>query len=196
MTRKEQKEYRRMQILQTALTLFVHQGYHGTKTSQISKTAGISEGLLFHYFPTKENLLEELVKFGVTGMEYPLHLNPEEPFQFFTEFTEVLFREMKANPFYAEVFVFMAQIFRGEGIPTKIKELAGSVNTIEGTVPIIAAGQKNGTIRKGNPAALSNLYWCSIQGIAEQYAAHPEIPLPEPEWITDMLKGENKNERK
>ncbi len=68
MTRKEQKEARKIQIIQATLDLFVERGYYGTKTSQISRRAGISEGLLFHYFPTKELLLEELVKIGLEGM--------------------------------------------------------------------------------------------------------------------------------
>lgn len=187
MTRKEQKEYRRQQILETALTLFVHQGFHGTKTSQISREAGISEGLLFHYFPTKESLLEELVRIGVEGMRFPLRLHPERPIDFFEQFTGMLLQELLQNPFYAEIFVLMAQVLRSEGIPKRIQELAGSVDTIALTVPVIEAGQKDGSIREGDPLALSNLYWCTIQGIAEQYALHPQIPLPEPEWIMDLV---------
>jgi len=45
-----------------------------------------------------------------------------------------------------------------------------------------------GNMNKVTPVALSNAYWCSIQGIAEQYAMHPEIPLPEAEWIVDIIK--------
>ena len=75
MTRKEKKEFRRMQIIQTALELFVQQGYYGTKTSQIYIKAKISEGLLFHYFPSKEALLEELVKIGVEGMRMPFGID-------------------------------------------------------------------------------------------------------------------------
>lgn len=163
MTRKEQKELRRQQILQTALTLFVHQGYHGTKTWQISKEAGISEGLLFHYFPSKENLLEELVKAGLQGMSIPLHLEYQNPLEFFEHFTEMLFDALRNTPFYAEFFVFMAQILRGADIPPRVQALAGSVDIIRATIPIIQAGQQQGSLRPGDPLALSNLYWCSIK---------------------------------
>lgn len=74
MTRKEQKEARKIQIIQATLDLFVERGYYGTKTSQISRRAGISEGLLFHYFPTKEMLLEELVNIGLEGMRMPMQV--------------------------------------------------------------------------------------------------------------------------
>lgn len=38
--------------------------------------------------------------------------------------------------------------------------------------------------------SLSNMYWCTIHGIMEQHALHPEIPLPEASWITDMLRND------
>lgn len=82
MTRKEQKEARRIQILKATLDLFVKRGYYGTKTSQISRQAGISEGLLFHYFPTKEILLEELVNIGLEGMRMPMEIKAEHGLDF------------------------------------------------------------------------------------------------------------------
>ncbi len=47
-------------ILETALKLFVEFGFHGTPTSKIAKEAGVANGTLFHYFPTKEALIKEL----------------------------------------------------------------------------------------------------------------------------------------
>ncbi|MDE7365843.1 MAG: TetR/AcrR family transcriptional regulator [Lachnospiraceae bacterium] len=191
MTRKEQKEYRRNQILQVALHLFIHQGYHGTKTSQISREAKISEGLLFHYFPTKESLLEELVKMGVYGMQYPMRMDSVAPLDFFQKFTVQLLQYLKENIFTAELFVLMAQMQRTEEIPVKVKELAASVDVIGSAREVILAGQSEGTIRQGDALALSNLYWCCIQGVVEQYVARPRLPLPEPEWIVAMLKAES-----
>ena len=181
MTRKEQKELRRMQIIQTALTLFVQQGYYGTKTSQISRQAKMSEGLLFHYFPSKEALLEELVKIGTEGMQFPMHMEAENGLAFFRKFTELLFQYLQENPFMAQMFVFMGHVTRSPDIPERIRKLAVSVDTIGFSKGIIEAGQKDGSIREGDPLTLSNMYWSSIYGIAEQYAMRPEIPLPEPD---------------
>ncbi len=54
MKEKEQK------ILDTSLKLFVERGFHGTTTSEIAKTAGVATGTLFHYFKTKEELIDRL----------------------------------------------------------------------------------------------------------------------------------------
>ncbi|MFH0966086.1 MAG: TetR/AcrR family transcriptional regulator [Methanobacteriota archaeon] len=47
-------------ILAVALHLFTTQGFHATPTSLISKEAGISTGTLFHYFPDKNSLFDQL----------------------------------------------------------------------------------------------------------------------------------------
>ena len=51
---------KREQILHTALRLFVENGFHATPTSRIAKEAKVATGTLFHYFKTKEDLINEL----------------------------------------------------------------------------------------------------------------------------------------
>ena len=50
----------REKILVTALKLFTTQGVDGTPTAQISKESGVSTGTLFHYFPDKNYLVDQL----------------------------------------------------------------------------------------------------------------------------------------
>ena len=47
-------------ILKAALNLFISEGFHGASTSKIAKEAGVSNGTLFHYFSTKEELISKL----------------------------------------------------------------------------------------------------------------------------------------
>jgi len=190
MTRKEQKEARKWQIIQATLDLFVERGYYGTKTSQISKRADISEGLLFHYFPTKEILLEELINIGLEGMRMPMQIEAENGLDFFSQFTTMLFLQVEKNPFIAKMFVFMGHVVRAEEIPERLRNLAASVDTITYSQGRVEEGQRDGSIRRGDAMALSNMYWCAVHGIMEQYALHPEIPLPEADWIVAMLKSE------
>ncbi|MBV5313917.1 MAG: TetR/AcrR family transcriptional regulator [Prolixibacteraceae bacterium] len=48
------------QILKAALKLFVEFGFHGTPTSRIAQEAGVSNGTLFHYYKTKDELVVAL----------------------------------------------------------------------------------------------------------------------------------------
>lgn len=58
--RATQAAVRREQLLSTALRLFAEHGYAATSTKRIAQVAGVTEGLIFHYFDNKEALLLEL----------------------------------------------------------------------------------------------------------------------------------------
>lgn len=186
--REEQKEQRKNSILFCALELFVAKGYASTKITDIAKAASMSTGLLFHYFESKEKLYEELVEMGYQGTRYPMTLQCEKAVDYFEQFTEQLFWTMKEQPYVAKMFVLMAQAQRSEGIPQHIREISLKVDTIQEFVPIIKRGQEEGNIKEGDALCLSNAFWCSIQGIAEQYALHPQFILPEPSWIVDIVR--------
>jgi len=48
--------------VEAALGLFARQGFDGTSTKQIARSAGVAEGLIFHYFPTKAQLLTAVLE--------------------------------------------------------------------------------------------------------------------------------------
>ncbi|MEM9462532.1 MAG: TetR/AcrR family transcriptional regulator [Myxococcota bacterium] len=56
---------RRAEILGIAAELFAAHGYLATSTRALAQRAGVSEGLIFHHFGTKEGVLEALVDEGV-----------------------------------------------------------------------------------------------------------------------------------
>lgn len=187
-TRKEQKERRRQEIIYTALELFVSKGYAATKITDIAKRANMSRGLMFHYFESKENLYEELIRMGVEGTTYPGEQKCEHAIDFFVNFTEELFAYMKEQPGTAKFFVLMAEAQRSEATPEHIREIAMKVNVIEQFVPIVEWGQQEGTIKEGDPLIISNAFWCSVQGIAERFATNQDIALPKAEWIVDIIR--------
>ncbi len=59
---EEIRESKRSLIKNTALKLFAEQGYDNTSISQIGKTAGISKGLLYNYFESKDDLLQNIME--------------------------------------------------------------------------------------------------------------------------------------
>lgn len=54
---RKQNEERLTEIYQKALALFVKNGYDATPMSMVAKASGMSQGNLFHYCRSKENLL-------------------------------------------------------------------------------------------------------------------------------------------
>ncbi len=52
----------RKQLLYQCFDLFAEKGYANVTTRQIAKALGISTGALYHYFPSKESLFEQLIE--------------------------------------------------------------------------------------------------------------------------------------
>jgi TetR/AcrR family transcriptional regulator len=188
-TRNEQKEKRRQLILWKALELFVKNGYAETKINDIARAADMSVGLLFHYFESKEQLYEELIRMGVEGTKEPQKMEFSNPLEFFTGFLDALFLFSSQQPWVFLLFVLMAQTRRSDGVPAHIKALAMEVDQMEQSAEIIRMGQSEGVFRDGDPYALSAAFWCSVQGIMEQLAVTPDMPLPETEWLIDIIRS-------
>jgi TetR/AcrR family transcriptional regulator, fatty acid metabolism regulator protein len=51
---------RRQQILDAAVRVFARQGFHACRVSDIAREAGVAYGLVYHYFNSKEQVLNEL----------------------------------------------------------------------------------------------------------------------------------------
>jgi TetR/AcrR family transcriptional regulator, fatty acid metabolism regulator protein len=51
---------RRRQILDAAIRVFARQGFHSCRVSDIAREAGVAYGLVYHYFNSKDQVLNEL----------------------------------------------------------------------------------------------------------------------------------------
>src|SRR5207249_2537150 len=60
-TQKATGQERQASIIAAAASLFAQKGFNGTTTREIARTAGISEALLFRYFPTKRALYAAII---------------------------------------------------------------------------------------------------------------------------------------
>jgi AcrR family transcriptional regulator len=62
-------EDRRGQILRGAMDLFAEKGFRGATTREIARHVGISEALMFKYFPSKEALYRAIIQKRTDGSE-------------------------------------------------------------------------------------------------------------------------------
>ena len=56
MKREEKNQQTRRRILESALAEFSEQGYGASSVNTISNGEGLSKGIIYHYFPTKDDL--------------------------------------------------------------------------------------------------------------------------------------------
>ena len=55
-------EEKRAAILDAAVRVFARKGYHTSRVGDIAEEAGIAHGLLYHYFASKEEVLETVFR--------------------------------------------------------------------------------------------------------------------------------------
>ncbi len=59
---RRRKENRPQEITEAALAAFAEKGYAATRVDEVAKRAGISKGLLYLYFKTKEDLFKAVIR--------------------------------------------------------------------------------------------------------------------------------------
>lgn len=189
-TRKEQKEKRIEEILVTALELFVKKGYASTKTSDIAKAVNMSDGLLFHYFKSKEVLYETLIDIALQTNEKWLAIGDMPALEALRVIIESVFKSLKEDSYTSKFFLLVIQARQADDIPVAVKKrVNGNDEQRQILLNMVIKGQKDKTIREGNPLAMIYLFNGIIQNIAIQYATIPDMPLPEVDWILDIFRN-------
>jgi len=101
--RKTSKE----KILNVALELFAKKGYHATSISQIAKKAKISKGLMYNYFASKEELLNEIIQQGFNSLaelEFKAEKNID-PQKQLEEFVDAVLDNLYSNFKYWQLYL-------------------------------------------------------------------------------------------
>jgi AcrR family transcriptional regulator len=98
---EEIREEKKTLIMNVALEHFAREGYFNTTISHIAKHAGISKGLLYNYFKSKEELLSEIIRRSVAEVYGYFDLNRDgflttEEFEFFIRRISVMLKQKKS----------------------------------------------------------------------------------------------------
>ena len=65
---EEIRSAKRKLILDTALEMFANEGYYPTSISKIANAAGISKGLIYNYFKSKEEIIRTIIMQGLNDL--------------------------------------------------------------------------------------------------------------------------------
>ncbi|MCJ8011683.1 TetR/AcrR family transcriptional regulator [Paenibacillus sp. KQZ6P-2] len=176
------QEERKLQIKKAALKVFALQGITGTKMSSIAAEAGISQGLSYRYFSSKEELYTELVQEALAESESALdriHELPGSPSEQIRAFTRVML-----DPENRLYFLLIRQVQVSDDAPETAKQLIkqhSPEKTIGRIVPIFVKGQEEGEFYEGDPGSLLLCYFSAITGLMLQ-----ESPFGEDFWFSQV----------
>ena len=151
-TKEQNKEIRdktKKLILDSALKLFAEKGFQTTSMSDIAELAGVSKGLAYNYFDSKQHLVEEIFKnfMSVFAELYLPAQEEQDPYIRLEKYTDITFRWLKdgfdfwrmifalwlqpgvferstefMTDFFSEVFTEIEKIFKEIGMPDYIAE--------------------------------------------------------------------------
>jgi AcrR family transcriptional regulator len=165
------RDERREQILEVALRLFATRGLGSTKISDIARGAGISQGLLYHYFESKEAMYVELIREAFQRMNQAARelagttLTSREKIE---TAIERLLADVEENERFAHHVLLIAQAGLSDGVPPGAQELIERQQGIPYQVMtgILAEGQADGVVKDYDAGDLSVLFWSIIRGLA------------------------------
>lgn len=181
---KQIQQERKEQILKAALSIFAEHGIEGAKMSMIAEAVGISKGLLYHYFESKEEVLNASLSWALNGAEELLDevkKSSETPIVQITHFTKSALSQGNQD-----VFRIIQRSLNYQGLDNKTKVIIGESSHYYSKMllPIFVEGQERGEVIEEDPLKLVNLYLTIVSGILMEDVkwTHEEL-----DWNTAML---------
>ncbi len=164
---EEIRQARTEQILEAARRVFAKQGFHATRMSDIAQTIGVSQGTLYHYFRSKDDLFMALLSIWAERLEEVVKGLPDTPMSATDKLrliSQVGLNFLEADRDLLPVLVeFWAYALRKPEAAASFRHL---FQTMQQTVmAIIEAGIANGEFKSTNVAALSALPMIILDGV-------------------------------
>lgn len=192
----EIRDNRREEILRAALRVFADRGLKNATVSDIARAAGMSHGLLYHYFASKDALVEALFEQKFEGMrassaaafegEGPVLPRMERA-------CELMLAQTEQDPDLA-LFVTQALVSRAVPDALRARMAENGKLALDQLAVLIAEGQRTGEIASDtSPESLATAVAALVRGLAlfhEVKIAH-ERPAPPRDVLTRLLRPQN-----
>jgi TetR/AcrR family fatty acid metabolism transcriptional regulator len=136
---------RRRQILEAAVKVFAEKGFHASRVGDIAEEAGIAYGLVYHYFESKEDLLETI--FRTTWIEMLARIGEVEEAQVpaseaVRQVSALILRTWRRDPDLVRVLV--REVTRNQHVQEEVEEITAAMQALE---RIVRKGQETGEFR-------------------------------------------------
>jgi TetR/AcrR family transcriptional regulator, fatty acid metabolism regulator protein len=141
------------QILQAAVRVFAARGYEATRVGDIASEAGVAYGLVYHYFGSKEAVLEAVFREAwgrlLAALAVAEQTGETAPEQLELA-VKIVLRTWRDDPDLVRLLV--RQVTRSPHIHDELDELGQAFTTLQ---RIIERGQTEGTLRADVDAQLA-----------------------------------------
>ena len=145
--RADRQADRRRQILDAAVKVFARSGFHASRVGDIAEEAGVAYGLVYHYFKSKDELLETIFRDTWTQMlarVREVEASGVPAREQVRQVTALLLRTWRRDPDLVRVLV--REVTRSAHVQQEVEEIAQAMQALEG---IIQRGQEAGEFNSG-----------------------------------------------
>ena len=140
------QEAKRRQIMEAAVRAFARKGYHACRVGEIAEEAGVAYGLVYHYFGSKEEVLQEIFRDTWTQMLARIREvadSGDAADEQVRKVTALLLRTWRRDPDLVRVLVH--EVTRSpEQLKRQIDEIGHAYEALE---QIVVNGQTSGDFR-------------------------------------------------
>ena len=187
-------------ITAAALEVFSEYGYHGATMEQIMRVSGLSKGLVYHYFPSKEKIFIHLVD---TALEISRNTwedafaSPGTAWEKIEKLSENVVKIAFTDESSLYSLIMVQAVTQGKAIPGLMEHIMQGLSYSYGLLPLIIEAQKSGEAAKGNPQMLMMTYIGLIQGLVLLPFNDDEMKKNiTPEVLTNVLRSTVKPAKK
>jgi AcrR family transcriptional regulator len=187
------KDARREALLLAARRVFAHNGLAATRISDIAADAGVSQGLVYHYFPNKEALFGEIVEGALreaARLASSAARRSGSAWQRLEYLCEEMLDGVRDQPEYVLVIL---QAFTSAAAPQQARSAVAESGgeAFADIIGLIAQGQAEGSVAAGDPVELAIALTACVQGLAlARLQGGSDMPgFPRSETILRLLRA-------
>jgi AcrR family transcriptional regulator len=162
--RSNGQEDKRALILHAAVRVFARKGYHTCRVGDIAEEAGVAHGLLYHYFRSKEDVLDCVFRetwVDIVGAAQRVEETAEPARERLAGIAKILLRAWKRDP--ELVTVVIREGLRSADLQRRVVEIRQAFDAIE---RIVARGQADGEFRDDvDPRLASVVFYGALEEI-------------------------------
>lgn len=180
-------------IRSEALHQFASKGLIATRIKEIAEGAGMAQGLIYHYYKSKEEIYVELISHALDQMNAAVDALKEMPLPAHEKIKAVI-RQMlltiETSEDFNQTCRFIANATNTTAIPEDAKRVIESKRDYpyQEIAGIMAQGQREGTIIEADPRELALVFWTSLNGLAIYKAARNDSPaMPDANILINMF---------
>ena len=183
---------RKKQILKAAVEVFAERGFHRTRVSDIAKRAGVAYGLIYHYFHSKDDVLNSVFEQNWSVFLKVLHEierdSTKDSSAKLSAIAALLIDALQVAP--QTIQVIIQEISRSDRfvLPQKVSAFRNAFSIVHN---IIQHGQTIGDIKEDiDPLVSAYMFFGALETICTGFMLKT-IPCSSPEQAERMKRTVN-----